>query len=35
MTVNPARMRILVVTAAFPPDGAVGSLRTLSGNLVG
>lgn len=29
MTVNPARMRILVVTAAFPPDGAVGSLRTL------
>ena len=29
MTVRPARVRILVVTAAFPPDGAVGSLRTL------
>src|SRR5687768_15594418 len=30
MTVQPAaRVRILVVTAAFPPDGAVGSLRTL------
>jgi glycosyltransferase involved in cell wall biosynthesis len=29
MTATPARVRILVVTAAFPPDGAVGGLRTL------
>jgi glycosyltransferase involved in cell wall biosynthesis len=29
MTVKPARVRVLVITAGFPPDGAVGSLRTL------